>query len=53
MVEYDTLSICQTNLSFKISYFLLKAHSIVMSDVSLLLGVSDYLDDVFSRYNGI
>ena len=55
MVKYDMLAICQTKLSFRISYFLFETHSIAMSDVSSLLGVSDYmyLEDAFSRHDGI
>ena len=55
MIEYDTSVICQSWLSLEISYFLLKVHvySIVMSDVSSPLAVSDYLNDVFSGHDGI
>ena len=53
MIKYDMIVICQSRLSFEMSYFLLEVYSIVMSNVSTPLGVSDYLNDVFSRHDRI
>ena len=53
MVEYDMLAICQMKLSFKICNVLLQVSNTIQSNVSALLGVSDYLDDAFRHSDGI